>query len=290
MGEFELVWDAKCELGESPVWDAHAHRLLFTDIPAGHIHRYAVADGERARWDFGEPVASFGLCRSGQLVVALQRHVVLFDPHTGVITRLTEPIPEPETNRLNDGKVGPDGCFWIGTQNQGPDGAPTACLYRVTPDGKMERKQDGYVETNGLAWTPDGRTMFHAESRELRIDAWDFDPATGRISNRRTIASLDKENDGTPDGGACDEEGCYWSAGNGAGCINRFTPDGRLMARFPFPVPAPTMPCFAGRELYVTSMRQKRSKAELARHPALGGVFRMAAAVAGAPVGVFADT
>ena len=292
-GEAELIWDSKCEVGESVVYDAARRWILFADIPAARIRALSLADGARQEWvvrDRGGPsfVGSFGVCRSGRLVVALKHRVVLFDPADGTVTDLTDDADEPAANRFNDGKVGPDGAFWVGSMDMNRDRTPSGHLYRVTADGRMERKASGFHISNGLAWSPDGRTMYHADSPARRVDAWDFDPATGEIGNCRPFATL-AEGDGSPDGAACDTDGCYWSAGIFAGQLNRFTPDGRLAARIPVPVPAPTMPCFAEGAVWITSLREQRDAATLDRHPALGGLHRLATTVEGVPVGLFAD-
>jgi len=288
MSEFELIWDCRCGVGESPVWDAANRRLLFCDIPGRRIHALSVDDDARIQWDFPEVVGSFGLCRSGRLVVALRHRVVLFDPRTSQITDLTKPVDEPPTSRFNDGKVGPDGCFWVGSMDENTPRQKTAALYRVTPTGAVERKAEGYAVSNGLAWSPDGRIMYHSDSTAGIIEAWDFDVQTGGLANHRILATLGNE-EGRPDGAAVDVEGCYWSAGPSSACINRFSPRGELLSRFSFPVPAPTMPCFADMHVYVTSLREGRSSEVLERFPASGGLFRVAAPVRGAPVGVFAD-
>ncbi len=163
MSEFELVWDSRCGVAESPVWDASTRRLLFCDIPGKRINALSVDDGRRTSWDLPEVVGSFGLCLSGRLVVALRHRVVLFDPRTGELNNLTDPVDEPPTNRINDGKVGPDGCFWVGSMDERPQREKRGGLYRVTPTGGIERKALGYAVSNGLAWSPDGRTMYHSE-------------------------------------------------------------------------------------------------------------------------------
>lgn len=284
----ELVWDARCETGESCTWDAARGRVLFCDIPAGVIHAYTVADGGRQTWMLPEMVPSFGVCRSGRLVVALRNRVVLFDPATGQVTPLAGPLDQPATVRLNDGKVGPDGCFWVGGRDESPAKTAEAPLWRITPDGRAERKAEGYQTCNGLAWSPDGTVMFHTDSRRGRLDAWDFDAATGAIGNRRVLATL-SEAQGRPDGGATDAEGCYWSAGTSAGCVNRLSASGDLLARVKLPVPAPSMPCFADGWIYVTTLREGRPQALLDANPTMGGLFRFKAPVAGAAVGLFAD-
>jgi sugar lactone lactonase YvrE len=288
MSEFELAWDARCSVAESPVWDATARRLLFCDINGKRINALSIDTDERETWDFPEVVGSFGLCRSGRLVVAQRHHVVLFDPKTGVLTELTAKVEEPPTNRLNDGKVGPDGAFWVGGMDENSPRQKVAALYRVTADGRITKQEDGIAVSNGLAWSPDGRIMYHSDSTAGVIEAWDFDAATGSRTGHRVLATLTSD-DGRPDGAATDAAGNYWSAGPSAGCLNCFSPSGKLLRKWAFPVPGPTMPCFAGEWLYVTSLREGKSEQVLAEHPTLGGLFRAAAPAAGAEVGLFAD-
>ena len=288
MGDFELVWDTRCAVAESPVWDAVNRRVLFCDIEGKRINALSVDSGVREGWDFPEQVGSFGLCRSGRLVVSQRQHVILFDTRTGASMNLTGSTGEPAVNRLNDGKVGPDGAFWVGSLDGNAPRQNTACLYRVTSDGAMTRVEGGYKNSNGLAWSPDGRTMYHSDSTAGMLEAWDFDPATGGRMNHRVLATLTSQ-DGRPDGGATDMAGNYWSAGPSAGCLNCFSPAGALLRKWAFPVPGPTMPCFAEDYIYVTSLREGKSPAVLAEHPTLGGLFRAPAPAAGAPVGLLAD-
>jgi sugar lactone lactonase YvrE len=288
MSEFELVWDSRCGVAESPVWDAATRRLLFCDITGMKINALSVDDGTKTTWTLPEVVGSFGLARSGNLVVALRHRVVMLDTKTGGIRELTSPIAEPPTNRLNDGKVGPDGAFWVGSMDERSPRQPTGALYRVTADGTVQKHSKGYAVSNGLAWSADERIMYHSDSTAAIIEAWDFDVATGGTSNHRVLAKLTNE-DGRPDGAATDMDGNYWSAGPSAGCINCFSPDGKLLRKLDFPVPGPTMPCFAEGHMYVTSLREGKSPDVLAQHPTLGGLFRTKTPAVGAPVGVFAD-
>ena len=192
---------------------------------------------------------------------------------------------------MNDGKVGPDGAFWIGTMDDRPVKEAVAALYRVTADGTAERKITGLVVSNGLAWSADGQMMVHSDSRACWIDRWTFDPGTGHISGRTRLRTLTNE-EGRPDGAATDCDGGYWSAGVSAGCLNRLSMDGALLDRIPMPVPQPTMPCFGGpdmRTLFVTSLSDGQSEEVRSRYPQSGGVFQTRVNVAGVPVGLFAD-
>ena len=288
MSLFELVWDSRCGVAESPVWDAVNRRLLFCDIGGKKINALSVDTGARETWDLPEVVGSFGLCRSGRLVVALRHRVVLFDTKTKAVSALTPAVVEPVTNRLNDGKTGPDGAFWVGSMDENTPRQPLGALYRVTADGKIETKAEAYAVSNGLAWSPDGTIMYHSDSTSAIVEAWDFDARTGGMSNRRQFLKLTNE-DGRPDGAAMDVDGNYWSAGPSAGCINCFSPSGVLLTKLPFPVPGPTMPCFADGFMYVTSLREGKSAEVLAQYPALGGLFRAPAPAQGAEVALFAD-
>lgn len=287
MGPFRCIADLRGQLMESPVWDDRRGTLFACDIYGRRIYEIDI-DADRGvlrEWSFTSEVASFGLTESGRLVVALSREVVLFDPETGIREPLWAGYDEPGTSRLNDGKVGPDGAFWIGSMDGRHEREAIARLYRVTWDGEASVKAEGFEISNGLAWTADGRTMFHTDSRGPWIDRYDFDPETGEISGRKRICDLDEQS-GRPDGGACDAEGAYWSAGVSAGILNRFDREGNLLEKVPVTVPAPTMPCFCGPDLTLLAITSHRQlpEATLEAAPRSGGVFLVQASVAGAPV------
>ena len=268
-------------VGESPVWDAARQRLLWCDIPAGVIHALEPATGARESWSFGEPVPSFGLARHGRLVVALRSDIVLFDPVTGTRETIAS-IPHAKTGmRLNDGKVGPDGAFWVGSMDAEGDAAK---LYRVAPNGSVLVIAEGISISNGLAWNTAGTRLYHSDSRGgLWLDCWDFDRVSGAVSNRRRLRERDEAN-GRPDGGACDLDGTYWSAGPSAGRINRFSADGALLGWVSVPLQHPTMPCFGGADLrtvFVTSLDSKSDQA------GRDGIVSFRTETPGVPVGIF---
>lgn len=268
-------------VGESPVWDADRQRLLWCDIPAGVIHALDVASGARESWALGEPVPSFGLARNGRLVVALRNDVVLFDPQSGareVVASVTHAKPDM---RLNDGKVGPDGAFWVGSMDADGDAAK---LYRIAPDGSVRVIAEGITISNGLAWNAAGTRLYHSDSRGgIWLDCWDFEASDGTVSNRRRLRDRDQAN-GRPDGGACDLDGTYWSAGPSAGRVNRFSADGALLGWVDLPLLHPTMPCFGGsdmRTVFVTSLDSKSNQADR------DGIVSFRTETPGVPVGIF---
>lgn len=226
-------------------------------------------------------IGSFGICRDGRAIVALRQGIHFYDFETGRLEMIANPEADLPGNRLNDGKVGPDGRFWVGSMDDGPDKKPVASLYRVDHDGACTKMLDGLIVSNGLAWSADGRTMFHSDSRGKYVQAFDYDLATGSISRQRRLITLE-EDDGRPDGAACDAESHYWSAGVSAGCLNRITPDGRIERKLALPVPSPTMPCFGGpdlRTVYVTSLTRPGGPP--------GTLLRFRSEFAGSPVPCF---
>jgi sugar lactone lactonase YvrE len=285
----ECVVDARNTTGESPLWSARDAALYWVDIPAGQIYCWLPTSGERQMWQLPAAVGSIGLADRGGLVVAMRTGFHLFDLETERLSFLCHPEPDITTNRLNDGKVSPEGRFWAGTMDERPEKEPIGSLYRLDADHCCTRMATGVKVSNGLAWSPDGLTMYHSDSRGAAIFRYAYDPETGTIGKREVFVSMRTEW-GRPDGGATDEEGCYWSCGVSAGRINRFSPSGKLIEHVDMPITHPTMPCFGGADgstLYVTSLRENLSDAELARTPLAGGVFMLQPGVAGAPAALY---
>lgn len=279
-------------LGECPVWDAANSRLLVADITACAIHALSPDGAWITAHHFPGEVGSFGLCRSGRWIVALRREVVLYDSATRAITPFVM-IPDVSAfGRLNDGKIGPDGAFWVGSMDERTPRQATAALYRVGADRSVRKIIDGLMVSNGLAWTMDGKSMIHTDSGHGWIDHWDFDSASGQASNRRRVFDYADPAIGRPDGAAFDTADTYWSAGVRAGRINRFTRDGRLLGSDRYPNPGPTMPCFGGpdlRTIYWTGLRNPLGPEAITASPDLGALYVMPAEIAGVPITPFAD-
>jgi sugar lactone lactonase YvrE len=289
MNEVRCVLEARAQLGESPVWSIREQVLYWVDILEPAIHRFDPVSGERWHWPMPAQIGSMGLRQAGGAVLALRNGFHLFDFESGKLTFLTNPETDILTNRFNDGKVSPDGRFWAGTMDDRRDRQPVAALYRLDPNSSCHRMLSGIAVSNGLAWSPDGRTMYHSDSYQQVIHAYDYNPATGTIDNRRELARPSKAI-GKPDGAAVDVEGYYWSAGISAGVLNRWAPDGRLDRQITLPCTSPTMPCFGGpdlRTIYVTSLTTGQSADRLARKPLSGGIFAVKVDVPGVAVGLF---
>jgi sugar lactone lactonase YvrE len=273
-------------VGESPVWDAESARLLWCDIPAGIIHAVDPETSARQAWLFDGPVASFGLARSGRFVVALADEVMLFDPESGDRQRLARIEHGGPGIRLNDGKVGPDGAFWVGSMDASGASEPQGRLYRIAADGGVRVVAEGIFTSNGLAWNADATRIYHSDSRgDMWIDCWDFDVSDGTVRNRRRLREHDEAN-GRADGGACDMDGIYWSAAPSCSRLNRFSAEGDLLGSIPLPLHRPTMPCFGGHDLrtvFVTSLDSRLDEA------GRDGIACFEVDVPGVPVARFGD-
>ena len=283
------VLDVGDELGESIVWCAEEGALYRVDILAPAIHRLETATGAVRSWSMPSAIGSLGLREGGGAVVALKNGFHLFDFESGSLTFIVDPEPDRPDNRLNDGKVGPDGRFWAGSMDDRADKEPVAALYRLDVDGTCHKMADGLIVSNGLAWSQDGTTLYHSDTRLCFIHAYDYDKVSGSLGARRLIAQL-TDDVGRPDGAAVDVEGCYWSCGISAGRINRFRPDGELDGWIEMPVPAPTMCCFGGpdlKTLYVTTKRVGLSDEVLAAYPQSGGIFSVDVGIEGVAVSRF---
>jgi sugar lactone lactonase YvrE len=283
------VLDARAELGECPVWSAEEQALYWVDIVAPSLNRFDPATGKNRSWAMPESIGSFGLCESGGAVVALRSGFYRFDFARGALKLIADPGEGSDEIRFNDGKVSPDGRFWAGTMDEARLERKLGKLYRLDPDGSYLCMVQGLIVSNGLAWSADGCTMYHSDSKGKIIRAYDYDLATGSIARERVLATPGEEI-GRPDGGATDVEGFYWSAGISAGVLNRWAPDGRLDRRIKLPCAAPTCVAFGGpdlRTLYITSTRHGLSAEKLAASPLSGGLFALDVGVAGVPVAKF---
>ena len=288
MTDVRCVLDARAELGECPVWSAPEQALYWVDIHAPALHRFDPGSGDNRTWPMPDRIGSYGLRESGGAVVALRDGFHLLDFDTGELTFLAAPPEHVTGTRFNDGKVAPDGRFFAGTMDEEQLARPIGALYRLDPDGSVHAVVGGLIVSNGLAWSADGRTMFHSDSKAQVIWAYEYGPG-GAVGEPRVVARP-SEDIGRPDGAATDVEGFYWSAGISAGVLNRWAPDGRLDRSIPLPCSNPTMPCFGGpdlRTIFVTSLRHDVPPDVLAAKPLSGGIFAVRVDVPGVPVARF---
>ncbi len=270
MVDIRVLVDVKTILGEGPLWDIDEQRLYWIDSFGMNVFR-CTADGREVRaWDVPEKIGSMALRRAGGAVVSLKTGLHFLDFKTGECSLIVDPEPDKPTTRLNDGKVDKRGRFIVGSMDMMEEGKNGA-LYRLDPDLRLTKLEDGIIVSNGPCFSPDGRTFYFADSWSEEISVYDYDPDTGTPSNKRTFASV-KGSGGAPDGATVDEEGYVWSAIVYAGYLARYAPDGTLDRKIEMPVKKVTSVMFGGPNLdilYVTSM----AKPPLPRFPG-DGVLR----------------
>ncbi len=280
-------------LGESPVWHPREAALYYCDIPGHSLHRFDPASGELRHWHFETDVASLAPRLDGDLLLAMRDGLWRFDPAIGARTRVAAPPYDASNERFNDGKCDPQGRFWVGTIYEPRE--PARASLQCFANGELKRKLGDVTVLNGLAWSPDGRTMHWSDTRAHAIYAADFDPERGELSRQRVFASFAprapgqsiESYGGRPDGAAMDVEGCYWTAMFEGQRLLRLSPDGEVIRELSLPVRCPTMPCFGGpdlKTLYITSARHNRPAAELIEQPDAGCVFAIEVDVPGLPV------
>ena len=279
-------------LGESPLWHPGEQVLYYCDIPGHSLQRFDPSTQALAQWSFEAEPASLAPLLGGGLLLAMRDGLWRFDTVTGQRSRLAEPPYEPAQERFNDGKCDPQGRFWVGTIYEPRDPA-LASLYCFSA-GKLVRSQGDITVSNGLAWSPDGRTMYWSDTKAHTIYAFDFDPASGALANKRVFASFPPKQPGQaldtyggrPDGAAVDAEGCYWVAMFEGQRVLRLSPQGEVLRDLRLPVRCATMPCFGGADLktlYITTARENRPDAELAAQPLAGCVLALQVDVPGLP-------
>jgi sugar lactone lactonase YvrE len=280
-------------LGESPYWHPDEAALYWCDIPGRALHRWHPASAAHRQWAFETEPASCAPLPGGALLLAMRDGLFRFDPASGKRSRLVAPPYDPAQERFNDGKADPQGRYWVGTIYE-PRQPARAALYRWA-GGRLTRMAGDITVSNGLAHSPDGRTMYWSDTSAHRIYAFDFDGSDGTLSRQRVLVEFPFKQPGLdlalyggrPDGAAVDAEGAYWVAMFEGQRLLRLAPDGRLLQEVALPVRCPTMPCFGGadlRTLYVTTSRNQRPEAELAAQPLAGSVLTLRVEVPGLPV------
>jgi len=283
MAGVEVVLRANAHLAESPVWDDQANLLWWVDIFRGEVHRIDPATGADASWTVGGPVGSLALRSGGGLILARRDGIYGYVPGEAPVPLLT-PEPDRKKNRFNDGRTDRFGRFWVGSLHL-DECEPSGALYCVDSDQTCARVVDGIYAANGVAFSPDGRTGYHADSRRRVVWAFDCDPESAEMRRRRVFIQLDVAQ-GVPDGAIVDWDGCYWLAQAGGWRIARYTPRGELDRLIQLPVQIPTSLCFGGadgRTLFITTARYSLSEEALSIQPLAGSILALDVGTGGPP-------
>ncbi len=289
----ELVIDVGAHDGEGPFWLAHEQRLGWVDIGAGALHITDVARGTDDVIAVGSPLGAAAPRRGGGYVLAVEDGFALIDPGSRE-ARLVAPVDSDGGRvRMNDGKCDAQGRFWAGTMAY-DHRQRLGAFYRLDPDLTVTKIFDGLGISNGLDWSPDGRTFYYIDSLDHRVDVFDADPATGSLANRRTAVEVPDDPStepgmAVPDGMTLDAEGHLWVAVWGGGEVRRYSPSGALEVVVEMPVVCPSACTFGGADLgdlYITTMVP--SDVGRGPLPGEGAVYRVRPGVRGLPVRAFA--
>lgn len=281
MTDVEVVVDAKCEVGEGPVWHAEERVLYWVDVNGFRIHRFDPASKDHTVAQFDQHICTVVPREQGGFALAVRDGFALTDGF-GPPLRLIAPVEGGLNTRMNDGKVDPGGRFFAGTM--GFDAAPeVGSLYRLDPDLTVERVVSEVTISNGIAWSSDSSTMYYIDTPTSGVDAFDYDLDTGALSNRRRAITFDIDK-GLPDGMSIDDEGYLWIAFWGGSAVRRYSTDGNLDAEIKMPVSQPSSCAFGGEDLtdlYVTSARDGLTEEALRDQPEAGALFRARPGVRG---------
>ncbi len=300
---WQCVTREPCQLGESPFWHPLERSLYWLDIAARQVLRMEEASGIVQTWDMPTEPGCMAPAASGGLVLALRDGVFRAHHWGGALERIATLDYDPAFMRANDGKCDAMGRFWIGTIDE-TKSAHNAALYcldcRSAGAALVQRRAGPATTANGLAWSPDDRTLYWVDTPSHAVQAWNFDSLSGTLTAQRQFHQFaPRENSdglgsygGRPDGAAVDVLGNYFVAMYEGRRVCQLAPDGTLLAQWETPAQCPTMPCFGGEDLqtlYLTTARQKRSEEELKALPLSGHVLSMRVEVPGLPVNFFLD-
>ena len=272
MIKIECVLQCENHLGEGPVWDVEEDRLYWVDgtgrrVGKPSIWRLDPATGKVENWSLTHDIGAMALRRGGGAVLALDDGFYFFEFGSGKLELIHLVDAEQPRTRLNDGKCDRLGRFFAGGMDDKEE-LKICGLWRLDPDLRVTKVEDGIICTNGPCWSPDNKTFYLADSFQGEIWAYDYDLGNGTLSNKRIFASF-RNDPGVADGSTVDEEGCLWNAQVISGDLIRYAPDGSIDRRIGMPVKNITSVIFGGRnldELYVTSMAR-------VKHPAVHDRF-----------------
>ena len=280
----ELIFDAKATLGEGPVWDTKSQTLYWVDILEKRIYA-----GTELFLQLDDLIGCFALARNGHFILGMRASFVDFDPATSQQTVLVA-LTDPARNRMNDGKCDPAGRFIAGTMDM-DEKAATGSLYSLSGD-QLKTLYRGVTISNGLAWSPDYKTLYYIDTPSHEVKAFDYDVQTGEIANQRVAFHIPKSL-GWPDGMTSDMQGNLWIAMWGGAQVTRWNPNsGQLLEQIPVPAFQPSSCIFGGKDmdkLFITSARKEMSEANLKKYPFSGGLFRVDTNVEGMPSFEFAS-
>ena len=279
------VVDAKNELGETPLWCDTRQTVWWIDIESPKLQSYEPATGRYTAHAFDTTfLGSVALRADGSFLLALDLSLYTFEPATAAL-KLFAKVEDPATgNRLNDGRTDRQGRFWVGAMDIGLVN-PKGGLYRIGTDGAVDKMASGIKLPNSIGVSPDGRTLYCSDTRSYVLWAFDLDPLSGAVSNRRMLKDFTAHSD-RPDGLCVDAEGFIWLAIFAGSRILRLAPTGEVDRVVDLPVTNATCMCLGGadlRTLYISTARKYLTPEQIDREPWAGALLAMDVEVPGLP-------
>lgn len=280
--------DVRNQLGEGTLWHPILQRLFWLDIHNQTIYWSSQNEAQVGHLDLRRTVSVAAWIDSERLLLAADDGLYSFSIRSGAMTLMASLEGDIATNRSNDGRCDPWGRFWIGTMDR--EAKPHRGAIYIFSDGKQPfRIRDKLTIPNSIAFSPDCRRGYYADTEQQTIFALDLDPESGAIVGESVFATT-SGTEYLPDGSVVDAEGCLWNAQWDGWRVVRYGPDGKIRQTVEFPVQRPTCPAFGGpdmKTLYVASARTGLAEAALQMQPDAGGVFALRTEVPGIPEHAF---
>ncbi|MDQ7734029.1 SMP-30/gluconolactonase/LRE family protein [Halomonas sp. SpR1] len=274
MNGVAVAFASQAVLGESPVWSASTHRLLWVDTLGASLNLFDPITGKNDAYVMPSPLGFVAETPAGQWIIGSGCHVESVS-RSGERQRIATAPHNKAVYRFNDASLDPFGRLWVGLMNEAlTEGS--GYLYRLDPDGTWHTVDSGFTLINGIDWSRDRSTLYVTDSRKGVIYAYDHDSLSGEVRNRRSLISISPDK-GKPDGLTVDREGFLLSVLFDGAAIARISPEGNTASTIALPVPRPTSCAFdaTGQYLFVTSARLGLSKSEIASAPASGALLRI---------------
>jgi sugar lactone lactonase YvrE len=285
--DFPIECAVQCAdiLGEVPLWCDRTQKLWWVDVrrPALQSYSPSTQHYQAIRLHPDWVTGSYAMRDDGGFLLATSTGLYLFDPDTFKAPhRIAHPEDGKPGMRLNDGKCDRQGRFWVGSMHDTLR-EPLGTLYRVDSNHSVHTMLTDFVLPNSLSWSPDGRTMYFADTHHQMVWQFDYDTERGEISNRRVFKDW-RDQLGRPDGATVDAEGFLWTCMVASGQLVRQDPSGKIARIIQLPVTNPTCPCFGGPDLetlYITSHSQRFTHEEQVKEPWAGALLQLNVGVRG---------
>jgi len=283
MREVRCVWKNAAELGEGPVWSTSDDALWFVDIKGRRVLRFDPKTKTRQSFQAPDQVSFILQETDDSFIAGLPGRLARFIPATGAFDLVVALESDLPRNRLNDACIDPAGRLWFGTMDD-QETDPSGVLYCWHGIGAPVPHDQGFVISNGLAHSPDGRSLYHTDTVQRTIYRFDA-AAEGSIFNKQVFIEIE-EGAGFPDGTAVDADGCLWVALWNGWAVRRYSPRAELLETVKLPCANVTKLAFGGDSLktaFITTAQAGLSRKELGAQALAGSIFAFETEVSGLP-------